>query len=217
MKPITRFACVFLVVSSLVATAHAQSEVQVSTGYNDQPRNGIPYSVGSGQPVPWLGSPNTTLYGNPGSAAAYDPDLDAILLQNLGGSAIDLTAASIGSENLFVLDADYISGPIVLNPGANVILTGIDGSDEFSGVQTVGLTIGGIGYSYSDVTTAQAPDGVLDGAMPWIGINGGAESIPWTPIYTPPGSNSVPDSSSTMLLSSFALAGLAALRRRLAK
>jgi len=151
-------------------------------------------------------------YSNPSiDSAAYDPDQDAIMLENLGAAPINLTAASIVSEiNPFSLDG--ITGPVVLDPGVFVVLAGVDGSDVLpSGLQTGGLTIGGIGCDYSDVATAEAPDGVLEGAMPWVG---GAETQPWTPIYTPQVANNVPDSSSTMLLTAIALSGLAGIRRR---
>jgi hypothetical protein len=205
-----RYFAPFMGLAMLTAlAAHAgPSQVAVSSGYNDEPRNGVPFSSGSGQPVPWYGSPDTTFYGNASVAQAYDPDEDAILLENLGATSISLTAASIGSYNLFSLDS--ISSPVALNPDQFVIIAGVDGSDAFSGVQTVGLTIGGTSYSYSDVTASQAPDGVLDGAMPWIG---GAESMPWTSIYAPRISGPpVPDSSSAFWLFGIALCGLAICR-----
>jgi hypothetical protein len=203
MKPVTRFASIFAVALALAATGHAQSLVAVSTSYNDEPANGSSYSAGSNQPVPWLGSPNTTFYGNTATAAAYDPDEDAILLQNMGTSAIDLTAASIGSYDLFSLDS--ITGPVELDVGANVILAGVDGSDLFSGVQPVDLTIGGISYNYFDVATAEAPSGVLYGASPWIG---GAESQPWTSI------TSIPEPSAYGLLAALSTLGFVAWRKK---
>jgi hypothetical protein len=216
MKISIRIATLLTVAFSVAAVAHAQSQVQVSTGYNDEPRtgagfSGVPFGADSGQPDPWYGSTNTTFYGDSGVAQAYDPDEDAILLQNLGSGPIDLTAASMGIYNLFTLDS--ISGPVELDPGSYVILAGVDGSDIFSGLQTVDLTIGGIDYSYSDVATADAPNGVLDGANPWIG---GAESEPWTAIYTPPAAGA-PDASSTLLLCGISLSGLAGLHRRFKK
>jgi hypothetical protein len=203
MKSIGSSLSVSLVALILFAVQAGQAaqNVEISTGYNDEPRNGIPFSSGSGQPQPWYGSPNTTYYGDPGTATAYDPDIDAVLLQNLGGSAVSLTAATMGTYNLFTLDS--IGAPITLTPGQNVILAGVDGSDIFSGVQLVDLTLGGTAYDYSDVTTAQAPDGVLDGAMPWIG---GAETMPWTPIYTP--NFGVPDSGPGMALTVMTLLGV---------
>ncbi len=216
MKPIIRLVFVVSVVTmGLAVTSRAQSQVAVSTGYNDEPQFGASYGPTSDQPIPWIGSPDTVFYSNPAiDSTSYDPDQDAILLQNLGTSPIDLTAASIvGEYNLFALDD--ITGPVVLAPGVNVILAGPDGSDVLPAtLQTVGLTIGGTSYSYSDVTTAEAPYGVLYGASPWIG---GSETQPWTSIYTPPTSSSVPDASSTMLLSGIALSSLAAFRRRFAK
>jgi hypothetical protein len=203
MKFVTRFASLFAVALALAATGHAQSLVAVSTCYNDEPANGSAYSVGSNQPVPWIGSPNTTFYGNAGVAATYDPDEDGILLQNMGTSAIDLTAASIGSYDLFTLDS--ITGPVELDVGANVILAGVDGSDLFSGIQSVDLTIGGIGYNYSDVATAEAPSGVLDGANPWVG---GAESQPWTSI------TSIPEPSAYALLVALSTLGFVAWRKK---
>jgi hypothetical protein len=187
----------------------AAQNVEVSTGYNDEPRNGTPYSVGSGQPIPWNGSSSTTFYGDVGVANAYDPDEDAILLQNLGGSSVTLTAANIGSYDLFSLDS--IGSPVTLAPGQNVILAGPDGSDVFSVLQTVGLTIAGTPYSYSDVTTAQAPNGVLDGANPFIG---GSESIPWTAIYTPPSATGVPDTGPGAALTIATLLGVCGFSRK---
>jgi hypothetical protein len=198
----------FAIVLLAAQVGRAQQDVAVSTGYNDEPRNGISYSPASGQPNPWYGSPNTTFYGNASTAQAYDPDEDAILLQNLGGSAVSLTAASMGIYNLFSLDS--IGGPVTLNPGQNVILAGVDGSDTFSGLQNVALTIGGVNYSYSDVSTAAAPDGVLDGANPWIG---GAESMPWTPIYTP--NLGVPDSGPGLTLMAATLLGVCGFAHKL--
>jgi hypothetical protein len=189
--------------------AHAgPSPVAVSFGYNDEPRNGVSYSVGSGQPDPWYGSVNTTYYGNAGVAQAYDPDINAILLNNLGGATLFLTAANMGAYDLF--STNGISGPVALNPGANVILAGVDGSDFGGG--TVGLTIGGFSYSYSDVATTDAPFGVLFGASPWIG---NSESIPWTSIYTP--TSSVADGGTTAAMLGSALLGLAALRRKFSR
>jgi hypothetical protein len=190
--------------------AQALPDVEISTGYNDEPRNGTPYSDGSGQPSPWYGSANTTFYGSVGTAAAYDPDEDAILLQNLGGTSISLTAANIGAYNLFTLNS--IGTAVTIAPGQDVILAGVDGSDAFSGLQTVGVTLDGIAYNFSDVTTTEAPGGVLDGASPWIG---GAESIPWTAIYTPP--SSVPDNGPGLILTAATLLGVCIFSRKLSR
>jgi protein with PEP-CTERM/exosortase system signal len=212
MKPIIRSTSVLALGVCLAAIAHAQSKVEVWTGYNDEPRNGVSYSIGSGQPNPWIGSADTTFLGNASVASSYDPDEDAILLQNQGASTINLTAASIGAYDLFSLDG--VTSPVALDPGAFVILAGIDGSDTFSSVQTVDLTIGGTGYAYTDAAPTPAPDGVLAGANPFIG---GAETMPWTPIFVPQTTSGVPDTSSTMLLLGGAAAGLAAIRRRFSK
>jgi hypothetical protein len=213
MKPSIRSASVLALGVCLAAIAHGQSQVEVWAGYNDEPRNGVPFSAGSGQPDPWIGSVNTTFLGSATGASSFDPDEDAILLENKGTSSISLTAASIGVYDLFSLDS--ITAPVSLDPGAFVILAGVDGSDVFSSLQTVDLTIGGTGVGYSDVATSQAPDGVLVGASPFIG---GSESMPWTPIFVPESTtNGVPDGSSTMLLLGGAAAGLAALRRRFSK
>lgn len=199
----------------VAATCAAHAQVAVYTGYNDEPRaggsfSGVPYAADSGQPNPWYGSANTTYYGNAGTAQAFDPDIDAILLQNWGGTAQSLTAASIGGFDLFNIDG--IGGPVNLAPGANVILAGVDGSDFFGSLQTVSLTIGGNNYSYLDVALLSAPGGALSGASPWIG---GSESEPWTPIHTPTQTNSVPDDCPTLLLTGLALGalGLGKLRR----
>jgi hypothetical protein len=201
----------------LSLTSWAQSKVAVSSGYNDEPReggsfSGIAYSADSGQPVPWIQSAATSFFGNSATAMAFDPDEDAILLVNDGTSPISLTDATIGAFDLFSLDG--ITGPVTLNPGWNYILAGVDGSDTFGSPQSIGVTLGGTLYSYTDVVTSQAPNGVLAGADPFIG---GAESMPWTAVYTPSSSNTVPDTASTGVLAGIALAGLAALRRKLAR
>jgi len=181
----------------------AQLDVEVSTGYNDAGPGTSPYLP---PPSPWVGSANTTVYGDQ-ALTASDPDIDGILFQNLGATTVNLTAASIGSYDLFSLDG--ISGPVALAPGANVILTGVDGSDTFSSVQTVGLTIGGTSYSFTDATGPGFADGALQGnAQYW-------ESVPWTPIYTPNISSSVPDSGSSLEMMTAAILGVFGLERKL--
>lgn len=180
---LNRFIFLFGFLLTVLLTLGANetfSQVVVSAGYNDEPRNGIPFSPGSGQPSPWCGSINTTFYGDTNAALAYDPDEDAILLQNLGSAPASLTAASVAGYNLFTFDS-ITNSSIPINPGSDVILAGPDGSDVLAALVPISLTINGVNYSHADVATANAPDGVLDGAMPWIG---GCESIPWTAIFS---------------------------------
>jgi len=181
--------------------AQAQQDVEVSTGYNDAGPGTSPYLP---VPDPWYGSANTTFYGDAAQAQDGDPDEDAVLFQNLGGTSVSLTAANIGVYDLFSLDS--ITGPVTLAPGQNVILAGVDGSDIFGSVQTVGLTIGGTAYSYQDVAGPSFGNGALGGNDTYW------ESVPWTPIYTP--RFGVPDESSTLILTVFGLAGLGVCQRR---
>jgi hypothetical protein len=199
-----------IIALGLAITGARADQVLISTGYNDEPReggsfSGISYSADSGQPVPWFGSPNTTFFGSASTAQAFDPDEDAILLQNTGATSVTLTAASITGFDLFSLDS--IGSPVTLDPGTNVILAGVDGSESLSGLTTVSMTIDGVTYSYSDVITADAPGGVLEGANPFVGE---AESIPWTPI------NAVPEPTTYAMFVLGALALVFAKRRRLA-
>jgi hypothetical protein len=173
-------------VAAVTMTAPAQV-IKVYTGYDDFSGVSSP-----APPDPWLGSPNTTFYGNAGQAASFDPDEDAVRFFNTGGTAVTLTAANIGVYDLFALDV--VGGPITIGAGQNVILAGVDGSDVFGSVQTVGYTIDGQTHSYQDVVTAADPNGVLAGNSPWIN---GVETVPWTQIN--PGGG-VPDGGSTLVL-----------------
>jgi len=190
--------------------AHAQQPVQVSTGYQD-----YPYSLNSpdGGNHLWYGSPNTVFYGDAGQALGTDPDEDAVLLQNLGGSNVTLSSLVIGSGSFDLFSIDSVGGPVTLAPGTNYIFAGVDGSDIGFG-PGVSLTVGGTNYSYLDTTNGTTPTG---GDYVLHGYPGGDESVQWTPIYTPNFSNSVPDQASTLALLTAVMAGLVALRRRLAR
>ena len=194
----------FAVVLFAAQAGQAQQDVKVSTGYDDAGPGTSPYLP---VPDPWYGSLNTTFYGNAAQAQDGDPDEDAILLQNLGGSAVSLTAASIGGWDLFAMDS--IGGPVTLLAGQYVILAGVDGSDSIGSLQTVSLTLGGIPYSYLDVTGPGFGLGALGGHDTYW------ESVPWTPIYTP--NLGVPDESSTLWLAGISLIGLGVCRWRFGK
>lgn len=160
--------------------ARAASPVLVATGYYDNPP--APTQGGSNLPlpVPWYGGTNTTYYGSSATATNSDPDICAILLENLGPSTVTLSAANIGgSYDLFALDS--ITNPIPLPPNQFVILAGPDGSDV-SFVNIVNLTIDSTNFSFNDLTNqAWYPEGVLHGFEPDF-TDG---TIPWTTIYTP--------------------------------
>jgi hypothetical protein len=182
--------------------------VKVSTGYFDL--SSPVFYAGQTLPDPWYGSPNTTFFGSVGQATSSDPDEDAILLQNLSGSSVTLSALNIGGAfNLFSMNG--VAGSVSLAPGQYYIFAGVDGSDTgFTSV--VNLTVGGTAYSYNDVTSVNYPGGALHGYP--VSTN---ETVPWTPVYTPPSTSNVPDSASTLLLVFGGLAPMLAIRRRLAR
>jgi hypothetical protein len=184
-----------------------QSMVQVWTGYYDLAPT-TPPGVGSNLPLPnpWNGSSNTVFYST--NAAIYspsDPDVNAIRLQNLGATAVTLSALNVGGTiDFFSSSYDNITGTVTLNPGTNYIFEGFDGSD-LSYTSVVNLTLNSVSYSYSDATDPTFPNGVLSG----FPINAD-ETIPWTAIYTP-----VPESSTVpALLGSAALCIAAFVRCR---
>ena len=201
-----KMKCVSLAASlaMLAASSLQASVVTVSAGYNDG-------TGGGGSPLPpnpWYGSPNTTFYGDAGMAQSGDPDENAILLQNLGGTAVTLSAANMGTWNLFSLDG--IVGSVIIGAGQNVILAGVDGSDVSSG-STVSVTIDSINYSFQDVTTQEAPSGVLFGNSPWVN---GVETVPWTTLGS---TAAVPEPSSFLAGGMLLLPMGASLLRKLRK
>ena len=157
----------------------AASPVLVATGYYDEPPDQGYGGSNLPLPSPWYGSPNTTYFGSVADATSSDPDLSAVLFQNLGTSTATLTAASLGgSYDLFSYNS--ITGPILLPPGQFIILAGPDGSDV-SFPNAVNVTVNGTAYSYPDaVDPTFYPSGVLHGFP-----ESSDETVPWTTIYTP--------------------------------
>jgi len=164
----------------VVTTTEAACPVRVCTGYYDLPP--APGQGGSNLPlpIPWYGSTNTSYYGSAATATNNDPDICAILLQNLGTSTVILSAANIGgSYDLFALNS--ITNSIVLLTNQSVVIAGPDGSDV-SFVNTVNLTIDGTNYGFNDLTNLTwYPEGVLHGFEP----DATDGTIPWTAVYTP--------------------------------
>jgi hypothetical protein len=157
---------------------------------------------------------NTVFYGSVGTATGSDPDEDAILLENLGGSNVTLSTLTIGSGSYNLFSLDSIGGSVTLTPDVYYIFAGVDGSDVgFSG-PNVALTVNGTLYTYSDTTTGTTSTG---GNYVLNGYPGGDESVEWTPIFTPNFGTSVPDSASTLGLFAAAISSLVALRRRFAR
>ena len=110
------------------------------------------------------------------------------------------------------------AGNVTLAPGQNYIFAVGDGSDTGLSDQMISLTLNGTSYSFSDATTALAPDGVLFGDNPQLA--GGDETQPWTQDGTVTfGSSTIPEPASLaiwgMLLIGLGLAHH--LRRRAAK
>jgi hypothetical protein len=209
-KNLAIFCSVLAALSLTSVPTHAQQPVQVSTGYQDY-ANSLNSPEGGNNL--WYGSPNTVYFGSSGAALSSDPDFDAVLLQNLGGSNVTLSSLSIGSGSYDLFSLDSVSGPVTLDPGTNYIFAGVDGSDLNFG-PGVNLTVGGTLYNYLDTTNGTTP---TDGNYVLNGYPGGDESVQWTPIYTPDFSSPVPDTASTLGLLAAVMAGLVALRRRLAQ
>ncbi len=181
----------------------SQSLVQVSTGYYDVG----PGSGGSNLPLPnpWNGSPNTVFFGSNAILSSGDPDVNAILLQNLGTSPLTLSALNVGGTiDLFSSPYDNITGTVTLSPGINYIFEGFDGSDvSFTGV--VKLTLNSQLYSYNDAINATYyPNGVLYGFP-----SSTDETIPWIAIYTP-----IPEPATYTALFGLVALGFAAYGRR---
>jgi len=185
--------------------AVAGSTVEVSTGYYDLPQGTIAGDLAL--PNPWLGSPNTTFYGD--ASLGWDPDENGVLLRNLGSAAVTLSALTIGGTfDLFALD--NIAGPITLLAGQNYVFAGVDGSDEnFAGF--VSLVLDGHAYQYADAFDSTLyPEGVLHGYPSQRN-----ETVPWTIIHAAGSTASVPETSATFPLLALGLGALGFSRRRL--
>ncbi len=218
--PITVIAFGLVLTGPLSAT---RADVIISSGYYDlAPTSGSLPSL----PNPWVGSPNTTFYGSTSdvtASTASDPDISGLLIQNTGATSVVLSALSL-SFPLNVLarattpNGNLPAGNVTLAPGQNYIFAVGDGSDTGLSDQMISLTLNGTSYSFSDATTALAPDGVLFGDNPQLA--GGDETQPWTQDGTVTfGSSTIPEPASLaiwgMLLIGLGLAHH--LRRRAAK
>jgi len=186
--------------------AVADSTVEVSTGYYDLPQGTIAGDLAL--PNPWLGSPNTTFFGDITLASPLrDPDENGVLLRNLGSTAVTLSALTIGGTfDLFALD--NIAGPITLLAGQNYVFAGIDGSDE-NFAEFVSLVLDGQAYQYADAFDSSLyPYGVLHGYPSTRN-----ETVPWTIIHAVDSSASVPEASATFPLLGLGLGVLCFSRR----
>jgi hypothetical protein len=192
------------------AASSANADIIVSTGYNDDPNE-------NPLPNPWVGSPNTIVIGNSSQIAlanSIDPDLDAILFQNTGATAVVLSSLVLmpSGYNLFTMAGQLT--PVTINPGQNLIVLGVDGSDALGFTrQTVNFTLDGTNYSPQDAVTADAFDGVLSGKVNWKL----SETEPWTQILDiGAASSAAPEPSSLAMLGMAAtsFAGYFGWRRR---
>ena len=170
---------------ALLLAGTGRADIIISSGYYDL----SPAQSGGGPPLPnpWINSPNTTFYGSNSDvslATTSDPDISGLLFQNTGGTAVTLSALSLTPSGMDVLarartpNGNLPLGNVTLQPGQNYIFAVGDGSDAGLSGQTINVTLNGMGFSFRDATTAQAPNGVLFGNNPQLG--GGDETQPWT-------------------------------------
>jgi hypothetical protein len=156
----------------------AWADVTLSLGYYDLP----PPAGGNTNPLPdpWLGSPNTTFLGDTTQASSSDPDESALLVTNNGLVSVTLNQGFTitSGSNTFTL-WDSLIGPsgLVIQPGANVILSGtnggnLDGSDIPLTDSTISLSLDGILHSVEDSQS------ILEGSP----IGSANETISWTQV-----------------------------------
>jgi hypothetical protein len=189
-----------VLIGAMLLAGPAAASVVVSTGYNDDPNE-------DALPNPWVGAANTNVLGSPSAisnAEGFDPDTDAVLFQNTGGTAVTLSALSFAPSGYDLFSLAGQTAPVTIDAGKNLIVLGVDGSDALSGVrQTVDFTLDGTDYSALDAVTSDAFDGVLFGKVNWTS----AETQPWAQIDCigcSTTTNPVPEPSSLPVL----LAGL---------
>ena len=201
-----RFAAATLALAALAVGSSARANVNVYAGYYDvAPCCGNPNPL----PDPWMGSPNTTFFGDVGGfLGPNDPDEAALRLENTGATAVTIDPGFSVGGNVFW--DSFIGSGFTLGAGENLILTGtaahsMDGSDLNLG-SSVTVKLNGFTFSFQDST------GVLNG-FPTTAD----ETLPWTSLGTitlrdSPGG--VPEPASwALMIAGFGLAG-ASLRRR---
>ena len=184
------------------------ADTVVSTGYNDDPNE-------NPLPSPWVASPNTIVVGNltqTTGAASFDPDMNAVLFHNVGGSAISVSGVTFsGGWDLFAIAGQ--GSAVTVNPGWNLIVLGIDGSDLIGSLQTVCFTIDGSSHCAQDAVTADAGVGVLHGKVNWSQ----AETEPWAQIWTDKApAGAVPEPASMILVGSGVVSAIVRKRRKAA-
>ena len=160
----------------VIAVSAARADIIFYAGYYDvAPTGTAPFTAAL--PSPWVGSPNTTFYGDTAYATGSDPDESGFMITNTGATSVTLSpGVTIGGLQLW--DSLIGAGGTVIGPGTNLILSGtnggnFDGSDIGLSDAVINLTIDGVAYSYTDSTS------ILFGST----ICGSCdETIPWTEI-----------------------------------
>ena len=165
-------ACACAGLAALAMAGAARADVVVSAGYFDLPPiQGVNTNP---LPNPWLGSPNTTFFGNTALAGSGDPDEAALMLFNNGPSPVTLgPGLTIGSIQAW---DSFIGAGFSLGSGQSLILSGttttsLDGSDIGLSSPTVTLSLNGTSVSFAD-------SGNVFHGFP----NSDDETIPWTQI-----------------------------------
>jgi hypothetical protein len=148
----------------------ARSATIIYAGYYDLP----PPSYGNLNPLPspWVGSPNTTFFGDAAWAVTSEPDVAAVRIENTGPLSITLQAATIGGYTAW---DSFIGAGYVIAPGQNVILSQtttqfFDGSDKGLVASLISLTWDGVPHNFTDTAS------ILHG------FSGENETLPWAEI-----------------------------------
>lgn len=205
-----RFRSATLALAVLAVGASAKADVKVYAGYYDiAPCCGNPNPL----PDPWMGSANTTFFGDVGGfAGPNDPDEAALRLENTGATAVTINPGFAVGSNVFW--DGFIGSGFVLGAGQNLVFSGtaahsMDGSDLSLG-SSVTVKLNGLTFGFQDT------DNLLKG-FPVMAD----ETLPWTSlgvIRVGDTSGGVPEPASwALLICGFGLVSAELRRRRTAQ